>query len=67
MYSENVDPYERQFQRRSIKPDAIIAFVVAVVVAYVIQFSLGFGGGRFFTVLIVALMGGLWYRIRNVV
>lgn len=61
-----MDPWERQFRQR-IKPDAIIAFVVAVLAAYVIQFSLGFGASRILTVLIVALVGGLWYRIRNVV
>lgn len=61
-----MEHYERQFRRR-IKPDAIVAFVVAVVVAYIIQIPLRFGGGGFFTVLIVALVGGLWYRLRNVV
>jgi hypothetical protein len=62
-----VDPFERQFQRR-IKPDAIIAFFVGVLAAYAIQGPvLRLGGGKLFTVLIVALVGGLWYRVRDVV
>jgi hypothetical protein len=62
-----MDPFERQFQRGSgVKTDAIIAFVVGTVAAYVIAQALQ-TSNRFFTVLIVALVGGLWYRIRNVV
>jgi hypothetical protein len=62
-----MDPFERQFERRSgVKPDAIIAFFVGVLAAYVIAQLLRVDN-RFFTVLIVALVGGLWYRIRNVV
>lgn len=63
-----MDPFERQFQRRNLKIDAIIAFVLGVLAAYVIQGPvLRLGGGRFFTVIIVALIGGLWYRLRDVV
>ena len=63
-----MDPFERQFRGRTLKVDAIIAFVVGVLAAYVIQGPvLGLGGGRFFTVIIVALIGGLWYRLRDVV
>jgi hypothetical protein len=61
-----MDPFERQFRRRA-NIEAIIAFVVAVIVAYVIQNSMGFRGGNLFTVLIVLAIGGLWYHIRRVV
>jgi hypothetical protein len=62
-----VDPFERQFGfRRRINFEAIIAFVVAVVAAYLLQQSLGFGGGNLLTVLIVIAVGGLWYHIRRV-
>ena len=60
-----MDPFERHFGRR-FKPDAIVAFVVAVVVAYVIQSSVGLGGGGLLTTIIVVVAGGLWYRVRNV-
>ena len=60
-----MDPFEQHFRRR-VKVDAIIAFVVAVVAAYLLQITIGLGGGNIFTTLIVALVGGLWYRIRNV-
>jgi hypothetical protein len=62
-----MDPFEREFGfRRRINYEAIAAFVVAVVVAYVIQRALGFGGGNLFAVLIVIAVGGLWYHIRRV-
>jgi hypothetical protein len=62
-----VDPFERQFGfRRRINVEAIIAFVIGVLAAYVIQVSVGFGGGNLFTVLIVVAVGGLWYHIRRV-
>jgi hypothetical protein len=60
-----MDPFERHF-RRSIKPDAIIAFVVAVVVAYVIETELNIYH-TLLTMIIVAAAGGLWYKFRNVV
>lgn len=63
-----MDPFEREFGfRRRINVEAIIAFVVGVLVAYLIQVSVGFGGGTLLTVLIVAGVGGLWYHIRRVV
>lgn len=49
-----------------IKRDAIIAFVLGVVVAYVIQFELGLGGGAIFQTLIVVAVAGGWYHWRNV-
>ncbi|HYZ93617.1 MAG TPA: hypothetical protein VFA34_14685 [Actinomycetota bacterium] len=62
-----MDPFERQFGfRRRINVEAIIAFVIGVLAAYVIQVSVGFGGGNLFTVLIVVAVGGLWYHIRRV-
>ena len=60
-----MDPFEQHFRRR-IKVDAILAFVVGVVAAYVIQSSVGLGGGGLLTVIIVAVVGGLWYKLRNV-
>ena len=60
-----MDPFEQHFRRR-VKPDAIIAFVVGVFAAYIIQSTIGLGGGGLFTTIIVAAIGGLWYRIRNV-
>lgn len=61
-----MDPFERQFRRRA-NIEAIIAFVVAVFVAYIIQSIMRFRGGNIFTVLIVVAIGGLWYHIRRVV
>jgi hypothetical protein len=63
-----VDPFDRfQAGRRRINWEAIAAFVVGVVIAYVVQTSLKFGGGSILTVLIVLGVGGLWYHIRRVV
>lgn len=45
---------------------ALIAYALGVLVAYVIQVSVGFGGGNLFTVLIVVAIGGLWYHLRRV-
>ena len=46
----------------------VIAFIVGVLAAYAIDQVLGVGiSNRLFTVLVVALVGGLWYRLRNVV
>lgn len=63
-----MDPFERQFSfRRRINVQAIVAFVLGVLVAYVLQVSAGLRGGNLFTVLIVIAVGGLWYHIRKVV
>ena len=62
-----MEPFERQFGRRKINWEAIGAFFVAVVVAYLIQRNAGFSGGNFFTMLIVVAVGGLWYHIRRIV
>lgn len=63
-----MDPFERQFRGRGgVKTDAIIAFAIATLAAYIIQFTIGLGGGQIFTTLIVAAVGGLWYKVRNVV
>jgi hypothetical protein len=63
-----VDPFEREFSfRRRINVEAIIAFVLGVLVAYLLQIKSGFGGGNLLTVLIVVGVGGLWYHIRRVV
>lgn len=62
-----MDPFEREFSfRRRINVEAIIAFVIGVLVAYVVQSTAGFGGGALLTVLIVVGVGGLWYHIRRV-
>lgn len=60
-----VDPFERHFRRR-VKPDAIIAFLVAVVVAYVVATVLNIYN-TLLTMIIVAGIGGLWYKFRKVV
>jgi hypothetical protein len=64
-----VDPFERQFDfRRKVNVEAIIAFVIGVVVAYLLQVKAGFGpGNSLLTVLIVAAVGGGWYHIRRVI
>lgn len=62
-----MDPLDRFSFRRRIKWEAIVAFLVAVIVAYVIQVSLALRGGGLFTALIVIAVGGLWYHIRRVV
>ena len=62
-----MDPFEQQFRRRA-NIEAIIAFVIAVVVAYFIHALLGMQRqNTLFTVLIVLAVGGLWYHIRRVV
>jgi hypothetical protein len=62
-----VDPFERQFGfKRRINVEAIVAFIIGVLAAYLIQVSVGFGGGNLFSVLIVIAVGGLWYHIRRV-
>ena len=62
-----MDPFEREFSfRRRINVQAIVAFVLGVLVAYLIQVSAGLRGGNLFTVLIVVAVGGLWYHIRRV-
>jgi hypothetical protein len=60
-----MDPF--RFERRGLRPDAIGAFVVGVIVAYVVQVSLRFGGGSIFQTLVVVAIGGLWYHWRKVV
>jgi len=62
-----MDPFESQFRRRKMNWEAIGAFAVAVVIAYVIQRTLDFRGGNLFTMLIVIGAGGLWYHIRRIV
>lgn len=63
-----MDPFEREFSfRRRINVEAIVAFVLGVLVAYLIQVKAGFGGGNLLTILIVVGVGGLWYHIRRVV
>jgi hypothetical protein len=59
-----MDPFEQHFRRR-VKVDAIVAFVVGVFAAYVIEISLN-TVNNLLTVIIVAALGGLWYKIRNV-
>jgi hypothetical protein len=62
-----VDPFEREFSfKRRINYEGIIAFVLGVLVAYVLQVRVGMGGGNLFTTLIVIAVGGLWYHIRRV-
>jgi len=59
-----VDPFE--FRRR-IKPDTIIAFLVGVGAAWVLQIRFRFGTSAILTALIVIGVGGLWYKWRKVV
>ncbi len=61
------DPFDRFRFRRRANIEAIIAFVVAVFAAYIVQIVFRFGGGNLFTMLIVLGVGGLWYHIRRVV
>jgi hypothetical protein len=60
-----MDPFE--FRRRRVNVQAILAFVIAIVVAYLIQQTLGFRGGNLFTALIVVAIGGLYYHLRRIV
>ncbi len=53
-------------QGSGVKADAIIAFLIGVLLAYLIQVRLGFGGGDIFLTLIVVAAGGLWYHWRRV-
>ncbi len=59
--------HEFDFRRRRMNPQAIIAFLLGVVVAYLISVQLGFGGGGIFVTLVVVAVGGFWYHIRRVV
>jgi hypothetical protein len=63
-----VDPFDRfEFKRRKVNIEAILAFVVGIVLAYLLQVKAGFGTSTLLTVLIVLAIGGLWYHIRKVV
>lgn len=59
--------HEFDFRRRKINVNAIIAFVLGVVVAYLISVQFGFGGGGIFVTLVVVAVGGFWYHLRRVV
>ncbi len=56
-----------RFREERIKPDAIIALVLGIVVAYVIQ-RIWFvaPGSTIFNMLIVGGVGGLYYTWRRV-
>lgn len=63
-----MDPFERlQFPRKKVNVQAVIAFVLGVVIAYVVQQGLGLRGGGLFTALILIAVGGFWYHLRRVV
>jgi branched-subunit amino acid ABC-type transport system permease component len=63
-----VDPFDRfEFKRRKVNIEAILAFVVGIVLAYLLQVKANFGTSTLLTVLIVLAVGGLWYHIRKVV
>ena len=66
-----MDPFERfDFRRRRVNLEAIAAFLVAAIVAFVLtQIAYGrlmFRAGILGT-LIVAAVGGLWYHLRRVI
>lgn len=63
-----MDPFDRfEFKRRKVNIEAILAFVVGIVLAYLLQVKANFGTSTLLTVLIVLAVGGLWYHIRKVV
>ena len=63
-----MDPLDRfEFKRRKVNLNAVLAFVVGIVLAYLLQVKAGFGTSTLLTVLIVLAVGGLWYHIRKVV
>ena len=62
-----MDPFDRFEFRRSINWQAIVAFILGVVIAYVVQHMFNFGGGGLLTTLIVLGVGGFWYHLRRVV
>lgn len=63
-----MDPFDRfEFRRRKVNFNAILAFVVGVVVAYLLQVKAGFGTSTLLTVLIVLAIGGAWYHFKKVV
>jgi hypothetical protein len=59
--------HEFDFRRRKMNWEAIAAFVVGVVAAYLIVVKFGFGGGGIFTTLVIVGVGGFWYHIRRVI
>ncbi|MEX0875487.1 MAG: hypothetical protein WD646_01710 [Actinomycetota bacterium] len=63
-----MDPFDRfEFKRRKVNIEAVLAFVVGVVLAYLLQVKAGFGSSSILTMLIVLGVGGLWYHVRKVV
>jgi hypothetical protein len=59
--------HEFDFRRRRINIQAIVAFLLGVLVAFLISVQLHFGGGGIFVTLVVVAVGGFWYHIRRVV
>lgn len=55
---------------RRVKPDAVIGFVLGLVVAYLVQRLMGLspiaGSGPIFTTIIVTAVAGAWYHFRKV-
>jgi hypothetical protein len=63
-----VDPFDRfEFKRRKVNIEAVLAFIVGVVLAYLLQVKASFGTSSILTMLIVLGVGGLWYHVRKVV
>lgn len=54
------------YSERRVRPDALIAYGLGSLAAYVIQVSFRFGGGAILSTLIIAAVGGLWYYYRKV-
>jgi hypothetical protein len=59
--------HEFDFRRRKINWEAIAAYLVGVVVAYLFAVKLRFGGGGIFTTLVIVAVGGFWYHVRKVI
>ncbi len=65
-----MDPFERDFNKRRFNVQAMIAFLVGVIAAYLAHQVLGlqaYPPNGLFTMLIVTAVGGLWYHIKRVV
>lgn len=65
-----MDPFERQFDRRNINVQAIVAYVIGVIVAYILHRVMGlqlYPPNTIFSLLIIVAVGGGWYHLRRIV
>lgn len=65
-----MDPFERQFDRRKINVQALIAYAIGVIVAYILHRVMGlqiYPPNTIFSMLVIVAVGGGWYHLRRIV